>query len=57
MNKFIAKPLPYTMGNAGDLIKHGLISEFLNWYLKKDHKQTNFYDPFGGRPWQEPIEL
>lgn len=56
MNNFKSKPLPYTMGNAGDLIKHGLISEFLEWYLKSSMKKELIsYDPFGGRPWQEPI--
>ena len=36
-----AERLPYDMGNAGDLIKHGLIAEFAEWWLatnKSDFK-------------------
>ena len=56
MNKLKSKPLPYTMGNAGDLIKHGLISEFFEWYLKLfKEKGIIYFDPFGGRPWDSPI--
>jgi hypothetical protein len=50
-----SKPLPYTMGNAGDLIKHGLLAEFINWHCRDLHQRLSFYDPFGGRPWQEPV--
>ncbi|MBS3908231.1 MAG: hypothetical protein KGZ93_01140 [Actinobacteria bacterium] len=49
-----SKPLPYTMGNAGDLIKHGLLAEFINWHCRTTNERLAFYDPFGGRPWQEP---
>lgn len=50
-----SEPLPYTMGNCGDLIKHGLLAEFINWYSQNINKELTFYDPFGGRPWQNPI--
>jgi hypothetical protein len=50
-----SKPLPYTMGNAGDLIKHGLLAEFINWHCRDLRQHLTFYDPFGGRPWQEPV--
>lgn len=50
-----SKPLPYTMGNGGDLIKHGLLAEFINWHCRTMSEHLAFYDPFGGRPWQEPI--
>jgi len=53
--KFRAKPLPYTMGNSGDLIKHGLLTEFIAWYCEHSQSPMEYYDPFGGRPWQEPI--
>lgn len=27
-----AASLPYDMGNAGDLLKHGVLAEFVRWY-------------------------
>lgn len=53
--KLIAHPLPYTMGNGGDLIKHGLLAEFTDWHCREIPHSLTYYDPFGGRPWQEPI--
>lgn len=50
-----SNPLPYTMGNAGDLIKHGLLAEFIYWHCRDLRQRLSFYDPFGGRPWQEPV--
>jgi len=50
----IAEPLPYDMGNSGDLIKHGMIAEFAKWWLQHNRGPFIFYDPFGGRPWKEP---
>ncbi|GAX60269.1 hypothetical protein SCALIN_C10_0029 [Candidatus Scalindua japonica] len=57
MEKFelIAHPLPYTMGNGGDLIKHGLLAEFTDWHCREIPHSLTYYDPFGGRPWQEPV--
>jgi hypothetical protein len=49
-----AEPLPYDMGNSGDLIKHGMIAEFAQWWLLHNQTPFIFYDPFGGRPWVEP---
>ena len=43
------------MGNAGDLIKHGLLAEFTEWHSNLINKKLTFFDPFGGRPWQSPI--
>lgn len=42
--------LKYDMGNAGDIIKHGLLAEFVEWY-KTGHDCLRFADPFGGCPW------
>lgn len=49
-----ASPLPYDMGNAGDLIKHGMIAEFTQWWLEGNRGGFVFVDPFGGRPFAEP---
>jgi len=51
-----AEPLPYDMGNSGDLIKHGMIAEFTQWWFQHNHSPFIFYDPFGGRPWSEPCK-
>jgi hypothetical protein len=51
-----AEPLPYDMGNSGDLIKHGMIAEFTQWWLRHNQAPFIFYDPFGGRPWVEPCK-
>jgi hypothetical protein len=50
----MAQPLPYDMGNAGDLLKHGLLAEFTQWWCRIHAKPLRFIDPFGGRPWVEP---
>ena len=47
-------PLPYDMGNAGDMIKHGLLAEYVEWWCISQRKRIKFLDPFGGRPWVEP---
>ncbi len=47
-------PLPYDMGNAGDLLKHGVISEILACWVRSGPGTPSFYDPFGGVPWQDP---
>ena len=39
--------LRYDMGNAGDIIKHGVLAEFAEWW----DGPLCFADPFGGRPW------
>lgn len=50
----VLKPLPYDMGNAGDLLKHGVIAEFAEWACRAFGRSLAFLDPFGGRPWAEP---
>ena len=39
--------LRYDMGNAGDIIKHGVLAEFAEWW----DGPLRFADSFGGRPW------
>jgi hypothetical protein len=50
----MAQPLPYDMGNAGDLLKHGVLAEFTQWWCHLHARRMRFLDPFGGRPWVEP---
>lgn len=42
----------YTMGNAGDFIKHGVLIQTLNW-LNSQEVKIAYADPFGGNPWAE----
>jgi hypothetical protein len=44
-------PLPYDMGNAGDLVKHGLLAEFTEWWCGHEKRPLRFLDPFAGQPW------
>ena len=50
--------LPYCMGNAGDLLKHGVLAEFARWRCEslKTAKPFRFLDPFGGLPFREVDE-
>jgi hypothetical protein len=50
----MAQPLPYDMGGAGDLLKHGVLAEFTQWWCQSHTTPLRFVDPFGGRPWVEP---
>jgi hypothetical protein len=50
----LVQPLPYDMGGAGDLLKHGVLAEFTQWWCRIKAKPLRFVDPFGGRPWVEP---
>ena len=43
--------LPYDMGNAGDLVKHGLLAEFTQWWCAYVTRPLRFLDPFAGLPW------
>ena len=43
--------LRYDMGNAGDLVKHGVLAEFAEWW---PGGELRYADPFGGRPWGWP---
>lgn len=46
--------LPYDMGNAGDLVKHGLLAEFTQWWCAQERRPLRFLDPFAGRSWTTP---
>ncbi|MBT6047856.1 MAG: hypothetical protein HN561_13125 [Candidatus Scalindua sp.] len=48
-----SQSLPYDMGNAGDLLKHGILAEYTQWWCRNNAKPMRFLDPFGGRPWVE----
>ncbi len=41
--------LPYDMGNAGDLLKHGVLAEFVRWRCESG-RPGRFMDLFGGEP-------
>ena len=47
----ISSSLPYDMGNAGDLLKHGALAIFVDWFLECGAERIRYADPFGGRPW------
>ena len=52
--------LKYTMGNPGDIIKHGLLAEFVAWWGETyDNRILRMADPFSGCPWgvlEEPVK-
>ena len=49
--------LPYNMGNIGDLLKHGMMAEFIRrWSNKKSQKEFVFLDPFCGLGWEQPAK-
>ena len=50
MDEIMIPTLPYDMGNAGDIIKHGLLAEFCAWWFET-HMKLVFIDGFGGCPW------
>ena len=45
---------PYDMGNAGDLLKHGVLAELVTWQCELDMR-FRFMDPFGGEPHGPPV--
>lgn len=48
----ISYPLPYDMGNMGDLLKHGALATVVEWFPDRPGvKRIRYADPFGGRPW------
>ena len=51
MKEIMIPTLKYQMGNAGDIIKHGLLAEFVQWYKYSKGGCLQFADPFGGSPW------
>jgi hypothetical protein len=50
----MAQPLPYDMGGARELLKHGVLAEFTQWWCQRHTTPLRFADPFGGRPWVAP---
>lgn len=50
MADVMIQALRYQMGNAGDIIKHGLLAEFAEWWLN-NHNELAFFDSFAGCPW------
>lgn len=50
----ISPSLPYDMGNAGDLLKHGALATFVEWFLGlPEVERIRYADPFGGHPWED----
>lgn len=47
--------LPYEMGNAGDLLKHGVLAEYIRWRCEQGSR-VRFLDLFGGEPREEVEE-
>ena len=48
--------LPYDMGNIGDLLKHGMMTEFIHWWdgMNPAKEEFVFLDPFCGLRWKCP---
>jgi len=46
--------LAYDMGNAGDMLKHGVLAEFVRWRCESTGS-LRFIDLFGGEPWAAPV--
>ena len=46
--------LPYDMGNIGDLLKHGIMAEFIHWWsgINRHKERFVFLDPFCGFRWK-----
>ena len=46
--------LPYDMGNIGDLLKHGVMAEFIRWWsgINRHEEKFVFLDPFCGLRWK-----
>ena len=51
MSEIMISSLPYDMGNAGDLLKHGVLATFVDWFLGCGEQRIRYADPFGGCPW------
>ena len=49
-----AADFPYDMGNAGDLLKHGVLAELVAWQCELGMR-FRFMDPFGGEPHAPPV--
>lgn len=50
-----ASSLPYDAGNAGDLLKHGFLAEFVRAWSKHYDNAIIYFDPFGGLPWHDLV--
>lgn len=51
MTRTTQSSLPYDMGNAGDLLKHGILAEIVRWRLEAGPRRPiRFFDLFGGEP-------
>ncbi len=46
--------MPCHIGNAGDLLKHGVLAEFVAWRCESSGS-LRFIDLVGGEPWREPV--
>lgn len=46
--------LPYDPGNVGDLLKHGVLAEFVRWRCHLG-KPVRFLDLFAGEPYEEEV--
>ena len=55
MTRTDGKALPYDMGNAGDLLKHGVLAEFVRWQCEQG-KSSRFFDLFGGEPCEKSVK-
>ena len=56
MSKSEETHLPYDMGNAGDLLKHGVLAETLRHRLIfRRNQPIRFLDLFGGEPFSSEI--
>ena len=50
--KEVIPTLEYDMGNVGDIIKHGLLAEFLEWWATtRGNQKLQIADTFAGCPW------
>ena len=47
--------LPYEMGNSGDLIKHGVLAEYVRW-RHQSGSPVRFIDLFGGEPDERMVQ-
>jgi len=45
----VRSALPYDMGNAGDLLKHGILSEWAMWWPSNCSRPLRYIDPFAGQ--------
>lgn len=51
MSDIMIPTLKYEMGNIGDIVKHGLLAEFVDWWCMWSKPRMVFADTFAGCPW------